>query len=63
MENIPDSLPQNQEAKAAQELRSFFGQHARVLAAKAEHGDPINPRELMLLVNAAREIISFEARA
>lgn len=43
------------------ELRSFFSDHARKLASEAEHGAPIDPRKLMLLVNTAREIVAIEA--
>lgn len=43
------------------ELRQFFSEQARQLATEAEQGAPIEPRELMLLVQTAREIIAFEA--
>ena len=43
------------------ELRHFFSDRAKRLAEEAEQGAPIEPRELMLLVTAAREIIAFEA--
>lgn len=43
------------------ELRSFFSGRARRLADEIEQGLPVEPRELMLLVQAAREIITLEA--
>ena len=45
------------------ELRQFFSDRARRLADETEQGLPIKPRELVLLVEAARAILSFEAAA
>lgn len=45
------------------ELRGFFGERARKIAAEAELGLPIETRELLLLVETARQIISLEKAA
>lgn len=43
------------------ELRSFFASNLRRVADSTERGRRINPREVSLLVQTAREIISLEA--
>jgi hypothetical protein len=45
------------------ELRRFFSDHARKIADEAEHRLPIEPREIELLVQAARAIIHLEKAA
>lgn len=45
------------------ELRQFFSEQARQLATEAEQGAPINPQDLLMLVNTARAIIVFEREA
>jgi hypothetical protein len=42
-------------------LRSFFSGNARKLADQADRGLPIDPRELLLLVQTVREITAIEA--
>lgn len=60
--NRPASASIHQQCRCM-ELRSFFGERARKLADEVEQGLPVEPRELMLLVETAREIISLEKAA
>ena len=58
----PKSTLVNLESKApGTELREYFGHRARKLASEIERGLPVEPREIALLVKAAREIVALEA--